>query len=173
MKEADLVSWLEALMAKRATLASNRFIPMLYEARGAAAWVAEAESALAAGFPTDHPCRRNWTAVFQRAQRLQYPQTGNPVTLDEATGVLAAALEVARAGRLTPIYEGIRAETVSELLDQAQVLLNQGYSVAATVISGGALETHLLHLCNRHQLQWPGDGSISKYNNTIGRICLA
>jgi hypothetical protein len=54
-----------------------------------------------------------------------------------------------------------------ELLEQAENLCRSAHLVAATVIAGGALETQLLHLCERNVIQWSGDGSISKYNDAI------
>jgi hypothetical protein len=73
-----------------------------------------------------------------------------------------------KAGRLQGLAEGIQAETVGELLDQASSFLAGGYVVAAAVIAGGALETHLAHLCQRSGVTWSGDGSISKYNGAVG-----
>jgi hypothetical protein len=86
----------------------------------------------------------------------------------QAIGVIDGALALVRAGRLTTLIDGIRAETVSEVLDQADALLPK-YTVAATVLAGGALETHLLHLCTRNHVMWPGEGSISNYDQAIGQ----
>ena len=73
-----------------------------------------------------------------------------------------------KAGRLQGLAEGIQAEMFGELLDQASSFLAGGYVVAAAVIAGGALETHLAHLCQRSGVTWSGDGSISKYNGVLG-----
>jgi hypothetical protein len=79
------------------------------------------------------------------------------------------AHRLARDGRLDSMFDVVRAETVTELLDQADNLRKQGYLVAATVVAGGALETHLKHLCDKHGLTPSGSGSISKYDQIISQ----
>jgi hypothetical protein len=88
---------------------------------------------------------------------------------DGARGVFRSAYDQLKNDRLGSIADGIFAESVSELLDQAQALNDKNYVVAAAVIAGGALESHLLHLCRKNQLTWSGDGSIEKYNGAIGQ----
>lgn len=73
------------------------------------------------------------------------------------------------AGRLDSLFDTVRADTVGEVLDQALALVNAGHVVAAVVLTGGALETHLPHLCMRHNLTWSADGSIEKYNSAIAQ----
>ncbi len=90
-------------------------------------------------------------------------------TINALRSIFTAAHEILRSGRLSSLIEGIRAETVAELLDQAKTLASGGYQVAAVVIAGGALETFLLHLCNRNKLTWQGDGSISKYEGALAQ----
>ena len=46
-------------------------------------------------------------------------------------------------GKLDRAYIAVRLETCGDVLDQAELLLNKGHLVAATVLAGGALETHL------------------------------
>jgi hypothetical protein len=87
----------------------------------------------------------------------------------QAIGVVTAGLALIRAGRLHGIIEGVQAETVSEVLAQADSLVASGHALAATVLAGGALETHLLHLCTRNGLGWNGDGSIAKYDGAIAQ----
>src|SRR5262249_26104420 len=65
--------------------------------------------------------------------------------------------------------DGIRAETIAQCLDQADALARGGYVASAMVLTGGALETHLYNLCERFSLSWAGEGSISKYNQALGR----
>ena len=47
-------------------------------------------------------------------------------------------------------------QTVGEVLDQAETLLKANHHVAAAVLAGGALETHLLHLCSRNGITVQG-----------------
>ena len=67
------------------------------------------------------------------------------------------------------MVEGVKAETLVELLDQAESLVSNGAGLAAAVIAGGALETHLRHLVDRHELSFKGEGSIGAYNDAIGQ----
>ena len=80
---------------------------------------------------------------------------------------MIAARDQVKAGRLGSLADAVRAETVSELLDQANAPCSAGDVIAATVIAGGALETHLLHLCTRHGIPFAGNGSISVYEGAI------
>jgi hypothetical protein len=65
--------------------------------------------------------------------------------------------------------DGVRAETVAELLQQAEGLLKSGHLVAAAVLAGGALESHLRHLCTTHSLTWAGAGSIATYDAAVAQ----
>ena len=85
-------------------------------------------------------------------------------------GVFQAATKQLREGRLSSLIDGIRAETEDELLDQALVLINANHLAAATVIAGGALETHLRHLVSKNSLTITGDGAISKYDGAIAQV---
>ena len=55
-------------------------------------------------------------------------------------GVFKGAMNQIRDGRLGTLIETIRAESASELLEQAETLLANGYLAASAVIAGGALE---------------------------------
>jgi len=60
-------------------------------------------------------------------------------------------------------------ETIEDVLCQAESLLARHDAVvAAAVLAGGALETHLRHLCERWAIDWLGKGSISA---DAGKIC--
>ncbi len=72
-------------------------------------------------------------------------------------------------GLLRKFEDGVRAETVGEVLDQAEQLLSKNHLVAATVLAGGALETHLRRLCDRSSIMWSGNGGIGAYNDAIGK----
>ena len=72
-----------------------------------------------------------------------------------------------KEGHAHRFADGIRAETIIQCLDQAEALVKAGYVAAAMVLAGGALETHLQNLCGRFALSWSGDGSISKYKQSL------
>jgi hypothetical protein len=84
-------------------------------------------------------------------------------------GIFEGAAAVVRDGRLGTIIDSVRLESESELLDQASLLVDNDYPAAATVIAGGALETHLRHYVDKYGIPITGDGTISKYNNAVGQ----
>ena len=131
-----------------------------------ARWYADAASALAQTFPPGHAVRVHWDGTVTPGDLGGMAQT---VVFEQAQAIFQSALAQLKAGRLTSLAQSIQAETVSELLDQAEALLAGGYAVAAAVIAGGALETHLCHLCHQNRLSWNGDGSISKYDGAIAQ----
>jgi hypothetical protein len=89
--------------------------------------------------------------------------------LDDAIGIFRAATRLLKDGRIGSLLDAVRVETEDELLDQATALLNAGHVIAAAVIAGGALETHLRHLVTKNSLEVKGDGSISKYDAAISK----
>lgn len=84
-------------------------------------------------------------------------------------GIFRGAVNQVRSGHLGSLIDAIRVETESDLLEQAETLLADGYLAAAAVIAGGALETHLRHLVAKHGLTVTGHGSLSAYNQAIGQ----
>ncbi len=134
-----------------------------YDTQEASIWLAKADAALSDVFPESHATRKRFSEVG-------HPPTGKREDTNaflSSVGIFTAAVELVRDGQHRPVLEAVRAETVIELLDQADALVAAHHVVPATVIAGGALETHLLHLCNSHGLTWTGSGSISKYDGAI------
>jgi len=82
---------------------------------------------------------------------------------------LRSATAQLRAGRLSTLIDGIRAEDAVELLDQAEQRANAGHHVAGAVIAGGALETTFRHLCDKSGAVPTGKGSISKYQQAMAQ----
>ena len=87
----------------------------------------------------------------------------NARTIRTARGVFNAAHAILKEGRLVTLLDSVRAESVVELLEQAESLLAAKYVAAATVTAGGALKTHLRHLCARAGCSPAGAGSITIY----------
>jgi hypothetical protein len=126
------------------------------------AWVVQAGAALADVFPERHAARVTWERLIQ-SNAGKYI---NPC-LDQLRGIFNGAAELVRQGYVGTLIESIQAETLVELLDQADDHLAQGSLIAAVGIAGGVLETHLRHLIDRHNLAVQGHGSIEKYNLLI------
>lgn len=164
MNAQDAIAWFEQINARRFTKDRHGY----YTDAEANDWATEALSALDAVFPQGHAVLKSWKSAVHHSE--QHPGTmSSTVVLDAARGVFHSALQQLKAGRLVTLVEGIRAETTNEVLDQAEALLAGKHLVAAAVMAGGALEMHLLHLCNKHQLTWTGDGSISRYDSAVAQ----
>jgi hypothetical protein len=195
--EAKAVAWLEDLAARGHAVPVA--LPQAthnthYDAVEALSWLAEADAALHDVLPSGHSLLRTWRGVYARAEThvvhyaafpgmpalniagsaardVRVPEPNAVVHFNQFKGVVAAAARLAAAGHLKSFADTIRAETTVEVLDQADLLLSLSgeHSVPAAVLAGGALETHLLHLCRRHSLSWAGDGSIGKYDGAIAK----
>jgi hypothetical protein len=132
-------------------------------------WVTQAESAIKRVFPPGDPLVARWDANFVQATKGSSYHLTDQRTVATAKAIFKAAHDMLKQGRLSSFIEGIRAETVGDLLDQAETLVAEGYQVAAAVIAGGALETCLLHLCQRNGLQWQGTGAIAAYEAALAQ----
>jgi hypothetical protein len=137
-----------------------------YEYDQANEWIGLAETAITSVLPTGHPLLRQWHEILKDPDET-WGGTSTTESISRLTGVFNAAYRLIRENRLGTIVDGIRAETVSDVLDQAEELVSAKHSVAGTVLAGGALETHLRYLCAKNNLTWPGTGSISTYNDAI------
>lgn len=128
------------------------------------AWATEAEAALRSVFPPAHTLCRNWDQVLASSPDRIFRQGAY-----QMLGILRTAAALIREGRLSTLTDEIRAETATELLHQAEELVERNWLAAAAVIAGGALETHLSHLIAKHGLTVTGHGAISAYNQSVAR----
>jgi hypothetical protein len=168
MNRDETLKWFEETARKPINMVRSQMGQEWYDQNDAVAWLTEAHSALESVFPTGHAVNRSWQAIVGSSAHHPSNLSTRDV-VDGARGVFRSAYDQLKNGRLGSIVDGVRAESVSELLDQAEVLNDKSYVVASAVIAGGALESHLLHLCRKNQLTWTGDGSIEKYNGAIGQ----
>lgn len=162
-KEVD-----EAFPAKRTTnqryLADDRPV-FEYDIAIATQWVTQAGTALESVLPRHHAIIRQ----FESTLKAPGANLEDETTMDGLRGVFRAARSMLEGGRLSSLADGVRCETESELLDQAEQLSRKGHQVPAVVLAGGALETHLRALCVKNNLQWQGAGSISAYDAAIAQ----
>jgi hypothetical protein len=176
MKPSEAIAWFDELATRQI---SKPRVPgarrlrddgpvFEYEEAEAVRWVTEAESALKSVLPSGHPLVRRWDEIFARAAG-QAHQLSNTTNVDAARAVFGSARSILAAGRLGSVLDGVRAETVDELLDQAEQLNREGGPMPAAVLAGGALETHLRHLCDRAGVLGglQGHGTIEKYRGLL------
>jgi len=165
MKQADALSWLEQLISQSGSLIrAGGALGSQYDPKEFSAWASESAAAIAAIFPSSHPISLSWEAAIKRKAVAGMNFDG---AIKQCIGALEGARNLVRDGRLSSILDGVRAETVDELLDQAEHLASQNYAVAATVVAGGALETFLHFKCTTNGLTWQGHGSIDKYKGLL------
>ncbi len=84
-------------------------------------------------------------------------------------GTLRAIHDTLKAGLLIRLDQLVRAETFSDLLDQADYLLSEGYFLAAGVLGRAVLEEHLRRWCATAGCTPPGKDrpTLSNYNATL------
>jgi len=139
-----------------------------HERRQASAWFANATAAIHDVFRSTDSLVRRWRDLEERT-RTDHGAIIDTSFVNEARGILDAALERIEAGHVESFRDAIRVDTEHDLLDQAERLCDHGYAVAGAVLAGGALETHLRALCERYGLTITGEGSISKYNGVVAQ----
>lgn len=83
-------------------------------------------------------------------------------------GVLQAALEDVEKGHLETLQEMAAAEVLSDFLDQADHLCQQGYSAPAATLAGAVLENGLRSLAARKGITVKAKDDLSSLNNKIG-----
>lgn len=166
MDDKQAIAWLEAL--------NQRYIDTRAAKNGehdvwAAIW-SEMRAALESVLPPGHVVLRQWQDAVGRAKAID---RGNRVEVPEnwvggeLVGLCRTAISLLKDGHLRSLIDGIRAETVAQCLDQAEMLGRAGYVAAAMVLAGGGLETHLRNLCVRFGTSWQGNGSIAAYKQAL------
>lgn len=173
MTEDELETWLAELVDRKLPTFSETMIAVGHRTAGATRyrqgpateWLTDGHAALVRNFPAGDPILTSWAKATRDLEKG--PQHAKmPSTIDAAAGVLRSALAQVRGKRTRSIVDEARVSTIDEVLEQAEELASAA-PVAAAVLCGGALETHLRHLCDRHGLTWAGAGSITNYSKAI------
>jgi hypothetical protein len=166
--DTHILEWFEKLEKSATDLRDSR----TSEVHTWAPVLTELHSALDSVFPPNHVILKRWEdarAHGRESVRGHDHQLPERWVIPELVGVFQTAVKLLKDGHARRLADGIRAETIGHCLDQADALARSGYAVAAMVLAGGALETHLRNLCARFGLTWPGEGSIAKYNQALGQ----
>lgn len=140
-----------------------------YERASTISWITQAEAAVVDVFGPQSTYVLRWQSFLQGTGGDGFWKLTEMGRVDSLKAVFVAAHAALQGGYLLGIREGLRAETLSEVLEQAERHCAQGELVAATSLAGGALETHLHHLCERHSIQYRAPGSISAYEQAIAK----
>jgi hypothetical protein len=164
------IRWFEEIAAVEISPMPNTsvrqwgIVQPLYSVGKTTKWITDAQSALESVFPIGHSIMKRWYAVLDIKTDFGFSSSA---IISSARAVFSSALDLMKTGHLTSLVTSIRTDTVTEVLDQAEVLLGKKYLAAAAVLAGGALETHLHYLCDLNEIKWQGDGSIGAYNSAI------
>lgn len=168
MNQSEAISWFQEVATFGATLPKES--ERHYAHQQVAQWVAQASSAIHGVFPPGHHLLKRWDDCLKDHVGEKSPYLNGETFVETLRGTFLAAQDLLAKGRLSSFVEGIRTETVADLLDQADVLARQNFVAAATVVAGGALETFLHFTCDKNALiTWEGHGSIEKYKDALAR----
>ncbi len=159
MERDDFLEWFEEIANRNIGTFRGTYGLQMERAK-IQRWITDASSALEAVFPKRHPVLRHW-----HEQAREYDR--NPTWFECTKAVFNSGLEQLKNRRLETLAETVRRDSEIDLLDQASTLADEKFAAAAAVIAGGALEMHLLQLCEKHGLTWSGPGSIAKYNTAL------
>lgn len=85
----------------------------------------------------------------------------------QGLGILRAALEDIKNGYLSTLKELATAEVFSDLLDQAEHLLKNGYFTPAASLAGAVLENGLRSLAKRKNVTVKAKDNLSTLNNKL------
>lgn len=163
MRLSDLQGWF-AQLEKQAPRPVDR---NEYDPRHMSEWVVKAHGALHAAFPPEHAVLKLWEAALTGTQEGHIYALANESVGSALIAAFKAGSTLLREGRLGSVWEAVRAEAVTGLLDQATALAEENAVIAAVTLAGAALELHLKHLCQRNQLQGQGPASIASYDAAI------
>ena len=159
---AELQQQMEALLASKATVYSQRYERNYVEIDGTALleWKVKAKNLLskACGGESEH-----YKAFCGHETRNFGTNLG---TLERLKAIFLAAREDYDGGYLRPIRSLIQVEVFDSELEQARALLSAGHKSPSAVVAGVVLETSLRELCDRHGLP---HGKLDKMNADLAK----
>ena len=169
MNRDELVAWFESVHQEGQKLFPTQYgsgQSSAYPVYNFFAWLVLAENALFSVFGRLHPVAQTWRSAKEASPKTD---DGAAVEGGPLLGAFEAVCNIVRSGRIRSLLDAARVEAESDLLTQAHELLDGGYLAAAAVIAGGALELHLMRLCQQHGLVIGSDGNIGKYDGAIAK----
>lgn len=129
------------------------------DTRRYAEWRSQALAMLTQVFGSAHTYTASFEAEVEHRPRPYYTETG--------LGILRAALDDVEHGDLETLQEMAAAEVFSDFLDQADHLLENGYSAPAASLAGAVLENGLRSLAKRKGVTVKARDNLQSLNNKI------
>lgn len=99
----------------------------------------------------------------------QFPSYPKWPNVEQAYGVLLAAIDDFEKEALFSIKQLIEAEVFDEFLDQAEQLHSSGYFQPAAVVAGSVLEDGLRKLCGQHNVTLPDRPKLDWMNSELAK----
>jgi len=90
-------------------------------------------------------------------------------TFANVYGVLKAAYQDYQDGLLIELRRLVRADLLDDFLSQAEMLLEQGYHIAAASLCGAVLEDTLRKLCDVNSITYPDKTKIDALNVELAK----
>lgn len=84
-------------------------------------------------------------------------------------GILEGAFRDFHDGMLDDVKHLIRADILDNFLSQAEMLVENGYNVAAASIAGAVLEDTLRKLCDKHSITYSEKTNINSLNTELAK----
>ena len=106
---------------------------------------------------------------FIKCENTSFMGRTNHDELKEVKAVFLAAKEDYEGGYLNSIRNLVQAEVFGNELDQANELLNSGYSAPAAVVAGVVLETTIRQLCADAGIATGKKDKLDKMNADLGK----
>ena len=158
---------LSSLIEKgEAVLATHRPLPPNYigdrptlDGQRFAEWRSQALVCLEQVFSSAHTYTESFESLTEKHGRTHSARAG--------LGILRAALEDVEQGHLTSLQDMATAEVFSDFLDQADHLLEHGYSVPAVSLAGAVLENGLRSLAERNGIAVKARDDLSALNSKL------
>ncbi|MCY4620886.1 MAG: hypothetical protein OXD34_03470 [bacterium] len=124
-----------------------------------AEWKSQSMVLLAQVFDTGHTYSESFGSQVDDGARARFVKRG--------LGILQAALDDMNHGYLQTVRELASAEVFSDLLEQADHLLENGYSAPAASLAGAVLENGLRSLATRKGIAVKARDNLQSLNNKI------
>ncbi len=102
---------------------------------------------------------------IQKALSSDVPYLNFPKYL----GVIKGLFNDFNEGLLIDIRYKIRAELVDDYLEQAKILLGDGYFIPAASLAGAVLEDTLRKICDKNQISYPTKTKIDSLNVELAK----